>query len=72
MERATICGRLPAVNLPVAFGGDGSADGGERADEDAAALAERMSPRSIMSDEVRHGSLMVRLKSHQNAVMSLP
>ena len=50
-----MCGGLPPINLPAAFGGDiGSADGGRReADEDDAALAERMSPRSIMSDEVK-------------------
>ncbi len=50
-----MCGGLPPINLPAAFGGDiGSADGGRReADEDDAALTERMSPRSIMSDEVR-------------------
>ena len=48
-------GSLPPINMPKAFGGDGGgADGGRRrADEDEAALAERMSPRSIMSDEVR-------------------
>ena len=55
VQDAAVRGSLPPINMPKAFGGDGGgADGGRRrADEDEAALAERMSPRSIMSDEVR-------------------
>ncbi len=62
VELARATGKLPKVNLPTAFGGDGTSNGGVRIEDDDASLAQRLddalladgiSPRSIMSDEVR-------------------